>query len=201
MNYSDASLVRRCLQGDTAAFDRLYGRHERRVLGLLRRLTGNEPDALDLAQETFLTAYRTLASWKGRGAFSTWLCGIAVRLYASSHRRAAVHAVEPLDDCLIADPDADPLAHCTRREAARRIEAAVAALPVLSREVFVLVKIEGLSYRDAAELLGVPLGTVQSRLWRAVVLLQAALQDLADVSAAPAAPVEPPRVSPAPRQP
>ena len=69
------------------------------------------------------------------------------------------------------------------REQLRRIETALAALPSLPREVFVLVKVEGLSYREAAEWLGVPLGTVQSRLWRAVCLLQKALADLVEPTA------------------
>ncbi|MGV3722735.1 MAG: RNA polymerase sigma factor [Actinomycetota bacterium] len=209
MTIDDAQLVRRCLGGEPAAFDAIYDRHERRVVGLLRRLTGNEAEALDLAQETFLTAYRTLGSWRGEGAFSTWLCGIAARISANARRRALQHETEPLDDeCLLPDTFSDPLAHCTRREAEHRIEGAIAALPRLSREAFVLVKIEGLSYRDAAEALGVPLGTLQSRLWRAVCLLQAALPDLAgperedrgSVATAGVAAVDPTPVAATPRQ-
>lgn len=176
----DAQLVRRCLAGESAAFDMLYDRHERRVVGLLRRLTGNEAEALDLAQETFLAAYRTLGSWRGEGAFSTWLCGIAARTSANARRSALRQEAAQLDeDCLLLDTGMDPLAHCTRREAERRIEAAITDLPPLAREAFVLVKIEGLSYRRAAEALGIPLGTLQSRLWRAVCSLQTALSDLA----------------------
>src|SRR5436309_2322902 len=166
---SDEQLVRRCLAGERPAFDRLYDRHERRVYGMLRRLVESEAEAADLTQETFLTAYRKLASWQCRGAFATWLCGIGARLAANARRRAAVRETEPLDDgCPLLALDADPLAHYARREAQERIENAVAALPGFCREVFVLVKIEGLSYREAATVLDVPLGTVQSRLWRAI---------------------------------
>jgi RNA polymerase sigma-70 factor (ECF subfamily) len=181
MTDDDRLCVRRCLAGDRSAFDILYDRHERRVLGLLRRLTGDEAEALDLAQETFLAAYRTLAAWRGGGAFGTWLCGIAVRQYASHRRGAGRHATEPLDEeTPLPSLEGDPLACCTRGEALRRIEAAVSALPPHYREVFVLVKIEGCSYREAAEGLGIPVGTVQSRLWRAVCLLQVALRDLVE---------------------
>jgi RNA polymerase sigma-70 factor (ECF subfamily) len=148
---------------------------------LLRRLTGDEVLAVDLAQETFLAAYRSLRSWQGRGSFGTWLCGIAVRLYADERRRQTRLETEPLDDDLpLTASDGDPLAFCTAREGALRIERAIADLPAPYREAFVLVKIEGLPYRDAARSLGVPLGTLQSRLWRAVVLLQAAVREMGD---------------------
>jgi RNA polymerase sigma-70 factor, ECF subfamily len=176
----DAQLVRRCLSGETSAFDALYDRHERRVLGMLRRLTGNESEALDLAQETFLAAYRTLGAWQGQGAFSSWLCGIGVRLYANARRRAFREEMDPLDEeTTLPAAGPDPLECCARQEAVRRIEAAIAALPPHYRDVFVLVKVEGLSYREAAQGLGIPIGTLQSRLWRAVCALQAALPDLA----------------------
>lgn len=76
----------------------------------------------------------------------------------------------------------DPLLACTRRESERAIEAAIAALPPVCREVFVLVKVKVLSYREAAEWLDVPLGTVQSRLWRAVGALQVALSSLTETA-------------------
>jgi RNA polymerase sigma factor (sigma-70 family) len=138
----------------------------------------------------FLTAYRSLASWRGEGAFGTWLCGIAVRLYANARRRA--HPTTELldEESGLAAPDADPLAHCLRQEQEKRIEQAIALLPPLYREIFVLVQVEGLSCREAARWLDVPLGTARWRLWRATCLLQAALVDLlgagADGAATPA---------------
>jgi RNA polymerase sigma-70 factor (ECF subfamily) len=186
MSGNDRQMVRRYLAGDRGAFDRLYDRHAPRVFHLLRRLTEDEAEAEDLTQETFLAAYRSLASWRGEGAFGTWLCGIAFRQYAGARRRARART-EPLDDeAELIAPGGDPLALCLQHEQLRLIEAAIAALPPLSREVFVLVKVEGLSYREAAEWLDVPLGTVQSRLWRAVCLLQRALSDLVGTTADPA---------------
>jgi RNA polymerase sigma-70 factor (ECF subfamily) len=178
MQSDDRHLVRRCLAGDQRAFDTLYDRHSGRVFHLLRRLTASEAEAEDLAQETFLTAYRSLASWRGEGAFGTWLCGIAVRLYANARRRA--HPTTGLldEEAGLAAPDADPLAHCLRQEQERSIEQAIALLPRLYREIFVLVQVEGLTCREAARWLDVPLGTARWRLWRAACLLQAALVDL-----------------------
>jgi RNA polymerase sigma-70 factor (ECF subfamily) len=178
MKNNDRQLVRRCLDGERAAFDALYDRHAARVFHLLRRMTQNEAEAEDLAQETFLTAYRRLSAWRGDAAFGTWLCGIAVRLYADARRRAP-RETEPLDEeSFSAAPDADPLAHCLRHEKQQRIEDAIATLPPLSREVFLLVTVEGLSYREAAAWLDVPIGTIKSRLWRAVCGLQSRLIDL-----------------------
>jgi RNA polymerase sigma-70 factor (ECF subfamily) len=188
MESSEHHLVRRCLAGERDAFDSLYDRHASRVFNLLHRLTASEAEAEDLTQETFIAAYRSLASWRGHGAFGTWLCGIAWLQYNNARRRMRAEIEELDEETHHALPDADPLAACLRHELGQQIEAAIAALPPLAREAFVLVKVEGLSYREAAEWLGVPLGTVQSRLWRAMGLLQAALADLAapeDPSPAP----------------
>src|SRR5438093_5071871 len=95
---SDEQLVRQCLEGQRRAFDRLYDRHERRVFGLLRRRMGCDSEAADLSQETFLAAYRTLGSWQRRGAFGTWLCGIAVRLAANARRRETGRETDELLD-------------------------------------------------------------------------------------------------------
>src|SRR5439155_15589910 len=136
-------------------------------------------DAEDLTQETFLAALRSLAAWRGEGAFGTWLCGIAYRLFANRRRRDSGRETEPVDEEVsLPAAGTDPLAHCSRRELGRRLETAIAALPLHFREAFLRVQGEGLSYREAAEWLGVPLGTLQSRLWKAGCLLQRALADL-----------------------
>lgn len=177
--HSDEQLIRRCLAGERSAFDRLYDRYERRVFGLLRRLVEHDAEAADLTQETFLAAYRGLADWSGQGRFATWLCGIAARLAANARRQAGSHPESPLDAeearCV---PDGDPLLHLSHREAARQIETAIAVLPTGYREVFLLVRVDGWSYREVAAALEVPLGTVQSRLWRATLALQAALREI-----------------------
>lgn len=172
---TDAQLIRKCLHGQSNAFGVLYDRHAGRVFRLLRQLTGDATEAEDLTQETFLAAHQALGAWRGEGAFSTWLCGIAYRRYAS-RRREQPPDCEPLDLHLeLSVQHGDPFAHCTRHEREQRITNAIAALPTVCRDVFVLVKVEGLAYREAAHLLDVPVGTVQSRLWRATRLLQVSL--------------------------
>ena len=153
------------------------------MFALLRRFTGNPTVAEDLTQETFLAAYNSLGSWRKEGQFGTWLCGIAFRLYANQRRRDAGCETQALDEeCDLIESGPDPLLAFTRREAEQAIEVAIGALPPVCREVFVLVKVEGLSYREAAQWLSVPLGTVQSRLWRAVRTLQVALSELTETT-------------------
>ena len=177
MQMYDHWLVHRAINGDKAAFGTLYDRHMPRVYNLLRRLTGETCAAEDLAQETFVTAWKSLKTWQKRGSLSTWLCGIAVNHYRTSRRTVYDHAM--LDETTPAPLDTNPLAHLTRREAASAVDKAIAELPPLCREAFVLVRVEEMAYKEAAMLLGVPLGTLQSRLARATRLLQTSLAPVA----------------------
>lgn len=174
MQVPDLWLVQKAKNGDTAAFGALLTRHSRRVYNLLLRLTGNPALAEDLTQETFLTAYQRLPDWRGVGQLSTWLCGIAVKHHLAARRKT--HFTEPLDELeLSADSTSDPLERYTQHEAKQALDTAISALPTHYREVFVLVRVQELRYREVAELLEIPLGTVQSRLAQASVLLQRAL--------------------------
>ena len=175
MQIPDLWLVQKAKNGDTAAFGALLTRHSRRVYNLLLRLTGNSALAEDLTQETFLTAYQRLSDWRGVGQLSTWLCGIAVKHHLAARRKA--HFTETLDahEELAADLTSDPLARYTQQEAKQALDTAISALPAHYREVFVLVRVQEMRYREVAELLEIPLGTVQSRLAQASVLLQRTL--------------------------
>src|SRR5579862_9780373 len=98
MPLPDFWLVRRARGGDNAAFGALYDHHAPRVYNLLRRMCKNMSAAEDLTQETFLAAYRSLSDWRGKGAFGTWLCGIAIRLYCNNRRRQGGQDEEVLDE-------------------------------------------------------------------------------------------------------
>ncbi|HLK59860.1 MAG TPA: sigma-70 family RNA polymerase sigma factor [Chthonomonadaceae bacterium] len=173
MPYDDHQLVRRCLQGDLSAFSPLYDRHASHVYRLLKRLCNDDAQAEDLTQDTLVAAFRSLANWRGEGAFRSWLCGIAVRLYRQSVRDPVLLELEILDEeTLLQDRESDPLDTLMQQEAARLIEQAIQELPVIYREVFVLLRIEGMAQREVATLLEIPMGTVQSRLGRAVGLLR-----------------------------
>lgn len=172
---AEAWIIRKAKSGDHAAFAKLYDRHAPLVYRLLYRLTRNSAAAEDLTQDTFLAAYQSLSVWRGEGKFSTYLCGIAFRRYAATSRRQ-FSATEDLDESIpTADPGHDPLAALTHQEAERAMDLAVSELPDLCREAYVLIRVEGMSYKEAAAILGVPVGTVQSRLWRATRVLQTAL--------------------------
>jgi len=176
MPVPDFWLVRRARSGDPAAFGVLYDRHAPRVYSLLRRLSGDDTASEDLTQETFLSAYQSLSAWRGVGAFSSWLCGIAVRHYRNANRRRPPE--DELDETEPTDSGSDPLARCTAREAKDALEDAIRELPDSCREAFVLVYVEEFAYKEAARLLDVPVGTVQSRLHRAKRLLRASLASL-----------------------
>jgi len=173
MPVPDFWLVRRARSGDPAAFGALYDRHAPRIYNLLRRLSGDATTSEDLTQETFLSAYQSLSAWRGAGAFSSWLCGIAVHHYRNANRRRIPE--DELDETASADSRSDPLARCTALEARGALEDAIRELPDSCREAFVLVYVEEFAYKEAARLLDVPVGTVQSRLHRAKRLLQSRL--------------------------
>ena len=180
MQVPDLWLVQKAKKGDVVAFEALLVRHSRRVYNLLLRLTGNPTLAEDLTQETFLTAYQGLPDWRGAGAVSTWLCGIGVKHHLVARRKT--HFTDTLDEHeeLTADLSSDPLARYTQHEAKQALDTAISALPTHYREVFVLVRVQEMRYREVAELLEIPLGTVQSRLAQATILLQRALTLSAD---------------------
>ncbi|MBC7806094.1 MAG: sigma-70 family RNA polymerase sigma factor [Akkermansiaceae bacterium] len=179
----------RARAGDRKAFDALFHRYSPRVYNLLRRLGAAPAEAEDLSQETFVTAFGSLPSWRESGALSTWLCGIAVNKYRAAHRRASSRVDLADDDSVCenvpAPPGDDPLAHLTRDETGRQLQAAIAALPDGCREAFVLVYTEEFAYRDVARLLDIPVGTVQSRLNRAKRLLHAHLSEYMGAATSP----------------
>jgi RNA polymerase sigma-70 factor (ECF subfamily) len=182
----DAALVARARDGDRAAFDELVLRHEDRVYNMALRMLGNPDDALDLAQEVFLSAYRALKGFESKALFSTWLYRVTVnRCRDEMRRRATVKHTRPtrLGGPDADDPAADPPARtaspeeaAASREATAIVAAAVAALPDEAREAIVLRDVEGLAYEEIADVLDLPVGTVRSRLHRARLDLKGKLE-------------------------
>jgi RNA polymerase sigma-70 factor (ECF subfamily) len=183
----DTELVARARDGDRAAFDELVLRHEDRVYNMALRMLGNPDDALDLAQEVFLSAYRALGGFESKSLFSTWLYRVTVnRCRDELRRRATVKHTRPrpLGGPDPDDPPADPPARtaspadaAVSRESIGIVAAAVAGLPEEAREALVLRDVEGLDYEQIAAVLDVPLGTVRSRLHRARSLLRDRLRE------------------------
>jgi RNA polymerase sigma-70 factor (ECF subfamily) len=165
MTHSDAALLARVVDGDRAAFDELMSRHEGRVFAVCLRLMGDRETALDASQETFLTLFRKAGQYRGTAAVGTWLYRIAVNTCYDLLRRARRRPSEPLSDHL--DPaDATATDPFTSVELRSEVEAALAALSPEYRAAVILSDLEGLGLPEVAEVLGVPVGTVKSRVFR-----------------------------------
>jgi RNA polymerase sigma-70 factor (ECF subfamily) len=139
--------------------------HEDRIFSVCLRILGNRESALDATQDTFLTVFRKAAQFQGRSALGTWIYRIAVNTCYDQIRRGQRRPVDSLPDHI--DP-ADQSAEDHIESAAVRpeIERALALLPVEFRNAVILSDLEGLSLPEVAEVLGVPVGTVKSRVFR-----------------------------------
>ena len=173
----DATLLERYLTGDVVAFDELMRAHQDRVFGICLRMLRDREAALDATQETFITVFRKADRFGGRSAFSTWLYRVAVNTCYDAVRRTRRRAAEPLLDGT--DP-ADSRAGDDFSSAELRpdLERALADLPSEYRAAVVLADVEGLALQTVADILGVPVGTVKSRVFRARRMLAAALGNL-----------------------
>jgi RNA polymerase sigma-70 factor (ECF subfamily) len=165
----ERTLVERHRWGDAAAFEEVYGRFGELVFNLALRLAGDREDAADLTQEVFLRVYRHLGKFNGRSTLKTWIYRVALNHCRSKLGRRRLPA-RPLDagDGRIdpIDPARGPEARALAGDAGRRVTAALAALPPAFREAVVLRDLEGLTYEEIAEVLGMRIGTVRSRIAR-----------------------------------
>jgi RNA polymerase sigma-70 factor (ECF subfamily) len=170
---SDADLIARHASGDADAFGVLVARHRDRAWAVALRTMGNPEDAADAVQDAFVKAYRTLGSFRGDAQFTTWLHRIVVNACLDALRRSRVRPTSPLDDtaAAVADPNDD----IGRTELGHDVVAALAKITPDQRAAIVLVDVEGYAVDEAAELLGVPAGTVKSRCHRGRVQLAALL--------------------------
>lgn len=173
----DRALVDRARAGETEAFGALVEKYQHRIVNLARAMVWRRDEAEDVAQEVFLRAYQGLKGFGGRSTFKTWLYRIATNTARTHLVRARARPESPGADQTFEQavaPD-DLERGVVDRD---RIDRALAALPVEFREVVVLRDVEGLDYREISEALGVPMGTVESRLFRGRQRLRARLLDL-----------------------
>ena len=173
----DAALIEQYLAGDVAAFDSLMRAHEDRVFSICLRMLRDREAALDAVQETFITVFRKADRFAGRSAFSTWLYRVAVNTCYDVGRRTRRKSTDALPEGF--DP-ADPASVDGYDSANIRpdIEAALADLPDKFRAEVVLADLEGLALETVAEAIGVPIGTVKSRVFRGRRLLAESLGNL-----------------------
>ena len=162
---NEPELLTRVASGDREAFDVIMRIHEDRVFAVCLRIMGDREKALDATQDTFLTVFRKAGQFQGKSQVGTWIYRIAVNTCYDHHRRQKRRPSETLPDHV--DP-ADPSAQDAVESAGLRpeIETALAELPPEFRSAVVLADLEGLSMPETAEALGVPVGTVKSRVFR-----------------------------------
>jgi RNA polymerase sigma-70 factor (ECF subfamily) len=169
----DARLVERCLQGDESAWEYLVKTHTRRVYAICYRFTGKDSEAQDLTQDVFLRVFKSVKSFRaGEGSFAVWLTRLTRNLLIDNYRRTKMErATDSIEDQLLVLEERTAIESRTDailagREASEVLQAALARLSPELRETVILRDLEELEYREIAQVLGVPEGTVKSRLNR-----------------------------------
>lgn len=175
-NNVDQELVRRVQLGDKKAFDTLVLKYQQKIVKLVNRYVRDQDEALDVAQETFIKAYRALPNFRGDSAFYTWLYRIAINTaknhLVSQGRRPPTSDIDA-DEAVQYEPGSrlrdydnpEQLAH--RDQVERVIYETIDGLPEDLRTAIVLREMEGLSYEEIAQAMECPIGTVRSRIFRA----------------------------------
>src|SRR6478609_11732954 len=187
---SELDLVKRCQAGETEAFDELVTRYRTRVFGMIYNMVHSEQDAWDLAQESFLKAWKSIGRFRSQSTFYTWIYRIVMNVTIDWLRKKQVKGsgaefddaiqLREIDPASKTVPRAGPLPHegMQGREIRDRIDAAIAQLSPEHRAVILMKEIEDMQYREIAESLGCSIGTVMSRLFYARKKLQDLLRDV-----------------------
>lgn len=177
----DRQLVSRALKGDRKAYEMIVRKYEQPLTSYLSRMTGERETALDFAQEVFLKAYCSLASYRPAFKFSTWLFKIASNHLIDHWRKKKLPTVsidQPFEEedgpvmPQLADPGPSVVRRFELAEIRRRIERALEAVPETLRELFVLRHVNEFSYEEIADIKSLPVGTVKNRVFQAKEMLR-----------------------------
>lgn len=184
----DEELVIRCQAGDARAFDELVTRYRAKVYAMIYNMIKSDADSWDLAQEAFLKAWKALPKFEARSSFYTWLYRIAHNVTYDWLRKRKVQAEGEFDEAVhqSIDPrartvpfkEAGPDEKLQHQELRQRIEEAIDQLSPEHRAVILLKEVEGRQYNEIADIVGISIGTVMSRLFYARKKLQSLLQDV-----------------------
>ncbi len=173
---ADITLVKRVQNGERGPFDLLVRKYQHKVFGIISRYIPNHAECQDVAQDTFLRAYRAIGNFRGESAFYTWLYTIATN--TAKNHLVAQGRRPPMDDVPIEDAEyfegalrmketSTPERELMRQEIERAVTSAVDGLPDELRMAITLREVDGLSYEEIAQSMDCPIGTVRSRIFRA----------------------------------
>jgi RNA polymerase sigma-70 factor, ECF subfamily len=190
IHIDDSILVRQFREGDMRAMERLIVKYQDRIYNTVVRICGNRDDAVELTQDAFVKVLESIGSFEGKSAFYTWLFRIAVNLTINHCRRRIRTSTEPLEVSLTGrsiaasglramlsdDGSPDPARLAIDKEMRELVLKALQQLDSEHRSIVVLRDIEGMSYIDISETLGIEMGTVKSRLSRARTMLREILE-------------------------
>jgi RNA polymerase sigma-70 factor (ECF subfamily) len=178
----DAELVRLCQDGDMAAFEQLFHRHQERVHSVASRMMNNPEDALDMTQEIFLRAYQKIGKFRFTSAFSTWLYRLATNLCIDELRkRKRTSNTAPLEEAISEADGNSPEEDAILSDRQSQVWKAIDSLKEKERAIIVLRDIEGLSYKEISQVLGYSLGRVKSRIHEARQKLKVILETETDL--------------------
>ena len=221
---ADEKLVARVQQGDRTAFNELVVKYQRRLFRVICRIIPDPGDAEDVMQETFIRAFRALPSFRGEAGFYTWLFRIGVNSAKNfaimRQRKAGVSAQLGSDEDDTADPALNvtdhrsPMSELENKQTISALNDALDAMPVHLSSALMLCEIDGYSYKEISIIMGCPMGTVRSRIFRARELIAAKLAPLLetesyraarntpfyDIARMPAGGAAPPRAQPETRR-
>jgi RNA polymerase sigma-70 factor (ECF subfamily) len=180
----DAQLVQQCLQGNGLAWEKLVRAHTRRIYNLCYRFTGHRHEAEDLAQEVFLRVYRTLGSFHSeQGAFTTWMTSLTRNLLIDHYRRTKRDRItDSMEDAPQVEskpaPGRLPDQAALDSELSEQVQRALAKVSPELREAVILRDLQGFEYREIQKVLGVPEGTMKSRINRGRIELAKRLEEM-----------------------
>jgi RNA polymerase sigma-70 factor (ECF subfamily) len=173
----DVSLVTETLAGNPLSFQLLVERYQDRMFGLVRHYTRSAVEIEDIVQDTFLKAFTRLQGFQQQSSFYTWLCRIAINTALDFHKRQGRNPVQAVEDLELSQAAEHPRqsgssiqapdARMEREEIQRITQTVLDELPEIFRTVLVLREFEEMAYQDMADVLGISIGTVESRLFRA----------------------------------
>ena len=187
----DRAIIERCKEGDLSAFDELVRRYEKQIFNFAYRMTQNYDDASDIASDAFVKVFHAIETFRGDANFSTWLFRVVTNLYLDSRKRSKAHMHIPLDEYIdleestvtrqVEDTGPSPLDRLEAGERQGILDKAINELPEYQRLMVLLYHTRGKSYEEIAEIVGLPIGTVKSRLNRARLALKKRLEPVREL--------------------